>query len=373
MEVGLYGNTHGQSYRDDVNMFLHHTPAEQMDPIRVAQTAERAGIHSVWYPDHVCMPSDSDSVHTANKSGQRAYQRRHNMLDAAVVMGAVAVQTTTIKLATSVLIAPYRHPLSDARQFMTVDQLSNGRLMLGVGVGWMAEEFDAVGIDYEERNRRTEECIQIYKASWTADLATFDGNYYDFKGISMDPKPVQQPHPPVVFGGNTIRGARRAARYCDGLFPLFLDSHVEAGRYANLQDEVRRELDAQGRSPSDFLMLCAATARTHHRRWRPGRAGQSPPHLHRHGRADSRGPRGVRRRRLLDGGLHAGLPLGRAFRAARPDRTLRRRGDPRSQEAQAGRRVEARHLTGARGTRRAPTAGALQRNTQPGAGRARWL
>ena len=261
MEVGLYGNTHGQSYRDDVNMFLHHTPAEQMDPIRVAQTAERAGIHSVWYPDHVCMPSDSDSVHTANKSGQRAYQRRHNMLDAAVVMGAVAVQTTTIKLATSVHIAPYRHPLSDARQFMTVDQLSNGRLILGVGVGWMAEEFEAVGIDYEERNRRTEECIQIYKASWTADLATFDGNYYDFKGISMDPKPVQQPHPPIVFGGNTIRGARRAARYCDGLFPLFLDSHVEAGRYANLQDEVRRELEAQGRSPTDFLMLCAATAR----------------------------------------------------------------------------------------------------------------
>ena len=188
MEVGLYGNTHGQSYRDDVNMFLHHTPAEQMDPIRVAQTAERAGIHSIWYPDHVCMPYDSESHHTANVSGQRAYQRRHNMLDAAVVMGAVAVQTTTLKLATSVLIAPYRHPLSDARQFMTVDQLSNGRLMLGVGVGWMVEEFDAVGIDYEERNRRTEECIQIYKASWTGDLATFEGNYYSFKDVSQDPE-----------------------------------------------------------------------------------------------------------------------------------------------------------------------------------------
>ena len=117
MEVGLYGNTHGQSYRDDVNMFLHHTPVEQMDPIQVALTTERAGIHSIWYPDHVCMPYDSESFHTANVSGQRAYQRRHNMLDAAVVMGAVAVQTTTLKLGTSVLIAPYRHPLSDARQF----------------------------------------------------------------------------------------------------------------------------------------------------------------------------------------------------------------------------------------------------------------
>ena len=261
MEVGLYGNTHGQSYRDDVNMFLHHTPVEEMDPVRVARTAERAGIHSIWYPDHVCMPFDSESLHTANQSGQRAYQRRHNMLDAAVVMGAVAVKTTTLKLATSVLIAPYRHPLSDARQFMTVDQLSGGRLMLGVGVGWMVEEFDAVGIDYEERNRRTEECIQIYKESWTGDLATFAGNYYSFKNVSQDPKPVQQPHPPIVFGGNTIRGARRAARFCDGLYPLFLDSHVETDRFTPLQDEVRRELDAQGRSHADYLMLCAATGR----------------------------------------------------------------------------------------------------------------
>ena len=278
MEVGLYGNTHGQSYRDDVNMFLHHTPVEQMDPIQVAVTAERAGIHSIWYPDHVCMPYDSESFHTANVSGQRAYQRRHNMLDAAVVMGAVAVQTTTLKLGTSVLIAPYRHPLSDARQFMTVDQLSNGRLMLGVGVGWMVEEFEAVGIDFEERNRRTEECIQIYKASWTGDLATFEGNYYSFRNVSQDPKPAQQsPHPPIVFGGNTIRGARRAARFCDGLYPLFLDTYTEAGRYAPLQDEVRRELEAQGRSPSDFLMQCAASRASPTPTTRPRRRTHAAP------------------------------------------------------------------------------------------------
>ena len=185
------------------------------------------------------------------------------MLDAAVVMGAVAVQTTTLKLGTSVLIAPYRHPLSDARQFMTVDQLSGGRLMLGVGVG-----LDGGGVRRRRHRLRgaqpgaPEECIEIYKASWTGDLATFEGNYYSFKDVSQDPKPVQQtPHPPIVFGGNTIRGARRAARFCDGLYPLFLDSHVEAGRFANLQDEVRRELEARGRSPSDFLMQCAASAR----------------------------------------------------------------------------------------------------------------
>ena len=114
----------------------------------------------------------------------------------------------------------------------------------------MVEEFDAVGIDFEERNRRTEECIQIYKASWTGDLATFEGNYYSFRNVSQDPKPAQQsPHPPIVFGGNTIRGARRAARFCEGLYPLFLDTYTEAGRYAPLQDEVRRELEARGKQP----------------------------------------------------------------------------------------------------------------------------
>ena len=261
METGLYANTHGQSFRDDVNMFLAHTPVDEMQPLRVAETAERAGIHSIWYPDHVCMPSDSESFHTANESGQRAYQPRHNMLDAAVVMGAVAVSTSTIRLATSVLISPYRHPLADARQFMTVDQLSNGRLTLGVGVGWMEEEFAAVGIDYAERNRRTEECIEVYKASWTGDLASFDGRYYSFSDISMDPKPVQAPRPPIVFGGNTVRGARRAARLCDGLYTLVLDSHAEPERFAPIQDEVRRELEARGKAPSDFVMQCAAGAR----------------------------------------------------------------------------------------------------------------
>ena len=374
MEVGLYGNTHGQSYRDDVNMFLHHTPVEQMDPIRVAVTAERAGIHSIWYPDHVCMPFDSESFHTANVSGQRAYQRRHNMLDGAVVMGAVAVQTTTLKLGTSVLIAPYRHPLSDARQFMTVDHLSNGRLMLGVGVGWMVEEFEAVGIDFEERNRRTEECIQIYKASWTGDLATFEGNYYSFRNVSQDPKPVQKPHPPIVFGGNTIRGARRAARFCNGLYPLFLDSHVEAGRYAPLQDEVRRELEAQGKQPVRLPDAMRGVERAHHRRRRPGRAGDAAPHLHRHRRADPGRPRAVRRSRLFDGGVHAGMPVGRAFRTARSDRALRRRGDSRGQKTQAGRRVEARHLTGENTSQGVKAAGAgTPKEAQPGAGRARWL
>ena len=261
MEIGIYANTHGQGFRDETDMFLAHTPVEEMRPVHTAQLAEQNGFHSLWYPDHVCMPIQSGSAHTANVSGNRAYQPHHNMLDMDVVMGAVAACTSRIKLGTSVLIAPYRHPLSDARQFATVDLLSQGRLMLGVGSGWMKEEFVACGQDYEVRNKQTDECLQIYKRSWEDEKVQFNGEFYKFHDISMDPKPVQKPHPPIVFGGNTPAGARRAIRHCDGLYPLFLDTHVEPNRFAPLQELIRREAETLGRDTSQFLMLAASSAR----------------------------------------------------------------------------------------------------------------
>jgi probable F420-dependent oxidoreductase len=261
MEIGIYANTHGQGYRDETDMYLADTPFSEMRPVRTAQLAEKNGFHSVWYPDHVCMPIQSGSAHTANVSGQRAYQPHHNMLDMAVVMGAVAACTQRIKLGTSVLIAPYRHPLSDARQFATVDLLSQGRLMLGVGSGWMAEEFTAVEQDHAVRNAQTDECLQIYKRSWEDEKVEFDGEYYKFEDISMDPKPVQKPHPPIVFAGNTPVGARRAIRLCDGLYPLFLDTHCEADRFAPLQDIIRKEADKLDKDVTQFHMMAAATAR----------------------------------------------------------------------------------------------------------------
>ncbi len=261
MEIGLYGNTHGQAYRGDTDMFLAHTSIDQMQPVRVAQAAERAGIHSIWYPDHVSMPIDSTSHHTANVSGQRAYQPRHNMLDGAVVMGAVAASTTKLKLAPSCLIAPYRHPLADARQFATLDRLSNGRVMLGVAAGWMDEEFASLGQDYQDRNAQTEECIEIYKRAWSEDSVSFQGRFYQFENLSMDPKPVQKPRPPIVYGANTPAGARRAIRLCDGIYPLFLDTYSDPDRHAGIQDLIRREADKIGRDVGQFLMLCAATAR----------------------------------------------------------------------------------------------------------------
>jgi probable F420-dependent oxidoreductase len=261
MDIGIYATTHGIGYRDDTNFFLKSTPVEDMQPVRIAQLAERAGFHSMWFADHVCMPTGSASAHVANASGKRAYEARHNMLDAAVTMGAVAASTNTLKLGTSVLIAPYRNPLSDARQFATVDALSNGRLILGVGAGWMKEEFDALGLSYAERGAMANECIEIFKRSWTAEVVDFHGRFYNFDGVSMDPKPVQKPRPPIIFGGVVPAGARRAARYCDGFYPIFLDPQAQPNRFAPLLDEIRREAGRLGRDLSRFFLMAVASAR----------------------------------------------------------------------------------------------------------------
>ena len=260
MEIGLYMNTHGFNTRDGKEAVLRSIPAQEMQPVKVAQLAEGLGYHSLWFPDHVTIPLTTISDHPANVSGRRAYEPRHTMLDCAVTMGVVASHTRRVKLGSSVLIAPYRHPLSDARQFATIDVASNGRLLFGVGAGWQKEEYEALGISIEERGAMTEECIQIYKRAWEDDVVSYDGQHYNFANLSMDPKPVQRPRPPIYYGGVSKAGARRAARYCDGFYPILVEQHEDPHRLAPLQDEIRREAEQAGKDLSQFAMLVAVTA-----------------------------------------------------------------------------------------------------------------
>jgi probable F420-dependent oxidoreductase len=259
MQIGLYAHTHGVGHRDAAGNHTRSTPAGLLDPVGVAQAAERCGFHSMWFPDHVCMPRETRSAHVTNRSGRRSYEPRHDMLDALVTMGAVAATTSTLKLGTSVLIAPYRHPLSDARQLATVDALSGGRVLVGVGAGWMRDEFDALGVPFAERGSRTEEAIEIYRRSWADDAVAHRGEHFSFADVSMDPKPLKAP--PIVYGGVSPRGARRAARHCDGLYPLFLDPALDPAHHAGLHDIVRAELDVIGRDPATFTMMAATGIR----------------------------------------------------------------------------------------------------------------
>jgi len=259
MKLALYANTHGIAFRDEVDLHARPVAVDQMQPVQVAQAAERAGFHSMWFPDHVCMPVDSDSEHTANASGTRAYAARHNMLDAQICMSAVAASTQALGVGTTCLISPYRHPLSDARQLATLGALYPGRLMVGVAAGWMAEEYAALGLHINDRNSRLAECIEIYRRCWRDELVGYEGDHYHFESLSMDPKPAVVP--PIVYGAITPAGARRAAKLADGLYPMLLDPQAKPDRFADLQEQVKRVLEDSGKGEDEFLMLCASSAR----------------------------------------------------------------------------------------------------------------
>ncbi len=250
MEISLMMPTHGLLFRNEENAFLP-APDRNVDVVEVAQLAERLDYHSLWFSDHVLMTRSSDSGHPANWSGERAYPGNAYMLDGLVSMGAVAAATNRIRFAPSVLISPYRHPLHDARQLATVDVISGGRLIAGVGAGWLKEEFDALGQPYEARGRMLEECVEIYRKCWKDEWIDYDGEFYRFKDVSMNPKPIQE-EIPLVFGAATKAGARRAAKWGAGLYLLFLDPYPEPRRYDKLHSEVLKQIEQNGRDGDKF-------------------------------------------------------------------------------------------------------------------------
>lgn len=260
MDIGLFMPTHGLPTRDERDAILLPIPAEEMRPTEIAQLGERLGYHSVWIADHVVMERETPNPHPANVSGKRVYPDRPVMLDPLTTMAACAAATSTIKLATSVLIAPYRPPLTVAHAFATIDVISGGRVIVGVGSGWEQSEFRAVGASYADRGPVTEECIDVYKAAWTQPWPEYHGRFFDFADISLEPKPVQKPHPPIVYGAVTRPGARRAARTADALYPMFLDTYTDPARFELLRDEVLTEAERIGRDVTDFEWLAFASA-----------------------------------------------------------------------------------------------------------------
>jgi probable F420-dependent oxidoreductase len=163
------------------------------------------------------MGRTASTHHTANESGTRAYPDRPVMLDVVATMGAIASRTERIRMASSVHIAPYRHPLNSAHQFATIDVLSNGRLIAGVGMA--PAEFAALGVPFERRGKVTDEYVAVMKTLWREDRPEFHGEWVEFTDVVFEPKPVQQPHPPLWFGGRSHASLDRAARLGDGWSP----------------------------------------------------------------------------------------------------------------------------------------------------------
>lgn len=213
----------------------------------LAQAAEGAGFESIWTVEHVIWPHDYDSEYPYHSSGKMPGNPAIPIPDPLIWLTWVAANTTRLRLATGVMILPQRNPLVLAKQLATLDHLSGGRVELGVGVGWLEEEFDALGVSFADRGARANEAIEAMRALWRDDSAGYEGTSVRFSGIAMNPKPVAGSIP-IVVGGESRAAARRAARLGDGYYPG-PDSLEKLESAIGL---LREECELAGRDPSEI-------------------------------------------------------------------------------------------------------------------------
>ncbi len=183
----------------------------------VAEAAEANGFDSIWMPEHLIFPVEMTPNYSYTPDGYPPMHSDTPSFDPWVVLGGVATRTRTIKLATGVFILPLRHPVSVARSIITLDRISGGRVIAGVGVGWLPDEFEIVGQDFHNRGRRTDEMIVLMRKLWSEDVIEFHGEFYDVPPVKFLPKPVnKQQGIPIVVGGTSPGALRRAGRLGDG-------------------------------------------------------------------------------------------------------------------------------------------------------------
>jgi len=185
-------------------------------PDELARECEARGFESVWFPEHTHIPASRRSPFPAGGDLPKEYWHTHDLF---VALGAAAAATKTIKLGSGICLAIERDTITMAKEVATVDQLSNGRLIFGVGGGWNAEEMENHGTPFKKRWKILREKVEAMKVIWAQDEAEYHGEFVNFDPIWCYPKPVQKPHPPIVLGSNTPQGLARVVRYCDGWIP----------------------------------------------------------------------------------------------------------------------------------------------------------
>ncbi len=187
----------------------------------MARKGEEMGYDSLFTGDHIVVPRRIDSPYPYTEGGEFPGAPSGDSMEMLILLSFLAAQTRAIRLVCSVVVVPHRNPLVAAKALATLDLLSQGRLVVGVGVGWMREEFEALGLPpFEERGAVTDEYIRAYKELWTSDNPSFEGKYCRFDNINFLPKPVQKPHPPIWVGGESRPALRRTAEFADGWYPL---------------------------------------------------------------------------------------------------------------------------------------------------------
>ena len=192
-------------------------PAYTLDPAFIAKKAEDLGFESIWYHEHPILPVKSESPFPAT-GGEIPWTYRH-FSDPYISLAMASAATTKIKLVTGITLLPERNPLILAKMISVLDQHSNGRFIFGVGTGWNREETTMMGGDFDHRWTQAREAVLALKELWTKEEAEFHGRYYDFPPVYCYPKPFQEPHPPILLGGNAPNVLQRIARWGDGWLP----------------------------------------------------------------------------------------------------------------------------------------------------------
>jgi probable F420-dependent oxidoreductase len=207
MRFGVHGLNFGQ-VAGDVAMV-----------VRLATRVDELGFDSVWVGDHIVIPWQIDSAYPYSPTGRPPFNPEESALEPLTLLSYLAGCTSRVQLGVSVLIVPHRNPLYTAKVLATLDVLSGGRVICGVGAGWMREEFEALGLNFARRGQETDEWIRIFKACWRDGDPEYHGRLYSFANVKFEPKPLQQPHPPIWVGGNSRRAMRRAVELGDAWHP----------------------------------------------------------------------------------------------------------------------------------------------------------
>jgi len=241
MEIGLHiPNAQSGANADDI--------------LAVARTAERLGFDGVWMFDHLFTPTDLDSKYPYSRDGAYALSADDPFYDPLGLFGVLAGATEKLTLGTGVLVAAYRHPIVLAKTLATIERFAPGRIRLGIGTGWMREEFDALGIPFERRGARLDEYMEALRAMWSGEPSAFDGEFYSWPEAGFLPNPTAPI--PLIVGGHSDRALERAAKHGDGWAAVTTreQGHGIEGLKRRLE-VLDRYLEKAGRERSGFELL----------------------------------------------------------------------------------------------------------------------
>ena len=226
--------------------------------IGLAQKVEELGFESLWAPEHGIVPIDFKVAPATGQQGgiPKFYSEGgiNQIIDPLLFLAGAATVTKKVKLGTGICLVPERNPIRLAKEVASLDRISNGRFLFGVGAGWLKGESEILGVDFPFRWKQTREYIDAMKELCTTDISEFHGKYIDFPPLICDPKPVQKPHPPIFVGGELGAAARRIANYGDGWLPRARNTsqYQDPEKLSGARRHIEELMTARGRDASNL-------------------------------------------------------------------------------------------------------------------------